>query len=169
MPENEFNLIDKMFEYNLWANTQLIEICGELDDEQLKVESRGVYGRIQPTLAHLIRAEGGYLWRLTGSRPWDEELDWGEMSMGELLAMAQLSGNRFIEIAGKANPVIRHEVEEQGEPYHFFNWTVLLQALYHGIEHRTQIKFLLTQLGVAHPDLDAWDYTDSLSSDNSKQ
>jgi uncharacterized damage-inducible protein DinB len=38
----------------------------------------------------------------------------------------------------------------------------LLQALYHGIEHRTQIKMLLTQIGFAHPELAAWDFMDSL-------
>lgn len=164
MQSEEVALITKMFEYNLWANTQLIEICSELDAEQLETEIKGVFGRIHPTLVHLLRAEGGYLNRLTGSRPWAEDLEWDTMPMSGLLANAQLSGNQLIAIAGSADPAIRHEVEMQGKPFHFFNWTVLLQALYHGIEHRTQIKILLTQIGVAHPDLAAWDYMESLSS-----
>lgn len=165
MQNNQINLIDKMFEYNLWANTQLIEICSDLYDEQLQTEIEGVYGRIHPTLVHLIRAEGGYLNRITGSRPWADDLEWNHMPMSDLLEKAQMSGNQLVAIAGKADPATRHDAEWQGNPFHFYNWTVLLQALYHGIEHRTQIKFLLTQLGVAHPELAAWDYMELLLSE----
>lgn len=159
----ENNTIDKMFEYNLWANTQLIKLCSGLTDAQLEVEAKGVFGRIHPTLVHLIRAEGGYLNRMTGKRPWAEDLDWDSMPMSDLLEKAKLSGSQLIEIASQIDPAIQHTVEFQGETFHFFNWTVLLQALYHGIEHRTQVKILLTQLGVEHPELAAWDYTESLS------
>ena len=62
-------LLKKMFEYNLAANTRMIELCMGLTDEQLAVEAEGVYGRIQPLLVHTVRAEGGYLGRLTGKRP----------------------------------------------------------------------------------------------------
>jgi len=165
MQDKQINLVDKMFEYNLWANTKLIELCSNLASDQLEAETPGVFGQIHPTLVHIIRAEGNYLNRITGSRPWAEDLEWDNMPLGDLLAKAQLSGNQFIAIASKANPTVRHDVEVQGKPYFFFNWTVLLQALYHGIEHRTQIKFLLTQIGVEHPELAAWDYMDSLSSE----
>ena len=162
MQTEDVDLIQKMFEYNLWANSQLIEICSGLDDEQLESEVEGVFGRIHPTLVHLIRAEGGYLNRLAGSRPWAEELDWDTMPMGGLLAMAQLSGSQLVVVSASVDPATRHDLEFQGKPLRFFNWTVLLQALYHGIEHRTQIKILLTKLGVTHPDLAAWDYMESL-------
>ena len=36
-----------------------------------------------------------------------------------------------------------------------------LQAIYRGIEHRTQIKILLTQLGVEHRELSAWGFMSS--------
>ena len=158
MQRNQINVIDKMFEFNLWANTQLIELCSGLVEEQLEMEIEGVRGPVKPTLIHLIRAEGYYLSRLSGSQPWEDNLDWDEVSMNTLLEMARLSGQQLIAIASKTDPEIRHEVERLGQPYQFFNWTVLLQALYHGIEHRTQIKILLTQLGVEHPDLSAWDF-----------
>ena len=161
MQSEQIHPLDKMFEYNLWANTQLIELCGTLDTAQLEKEAEGVYGRIHPTLVHLVRAEGGYLNRLTGKRPWADDLDWDNLPMSDLLEKAMLSGKRLIEVASKAEPAKRHTVDYDGKPFHFFNWTVVLQALYHGIEHRTQIKILLTQLGVKHPDLAAWDYAES--------
>lgn len=154
--------IKKMFEYNAWANEQLIELCGRLDDDQLEVEAAGVFGRIHPTLVHLVRAEGGYLNRLTGSRPWGEDVDWQNISFDDLLAKARLSGQRLCAVTSEVDPTIRHDVEWDGEKRHFFNWSVILQALYHGIEHRTQVKILLTNLGIDHPELAAWDYTESL-------
>ena len=164
MTENQVDLIKKMFEFNLWANTQLIELCSSLDDEQLQAEAEGVFGRIHPTLVHILRAEGGYLNRVFGARPWAEDLEWDDMSMSDLLANARLSGEKLIEVANSADPGTRHVIESQGKPFGFYNWTVLLQALYHGIEHRTQIKILLTHLGVEHSDLSAWDFVKSVSS-----
>ena len=156
------NVIDKMFEYNLWANTTLIKLCSGLTDEQLQVEVVGVFGQIQPTLVHLVRAEGGYLNRLTGAPLWADDLDWEAMSMDDLLQNAQLSGNKLIDVASEIDPEVIHTVDFPNFKGQFFNWTVVLQALYHGIEHRTQIKSLLTKLGVEHPELAAWDYTVSL-------
>ncbi|MCA9995980.1 MAG: DinB family protein [Anaerolineales bacterium] len=155
-------MITNMFEYNLWANTRLIELCGQLTADQLTVEASGVFGRIQPTLVHLIRAEGGYLRRLTGAAPWGDDLDWDNMPMSELLAKAQLSGQQLVEVASKVDPEQSHTITAPwGKPFTFYNWTVVLQALYHGIEHRTQIKMMLTQLGVEHPDLEDKNYLES--------
>ncbi len=158
------NPIGKMFEYNLWANTQLMMLCSGLSDEQLAVEVTGVFGRIQPTLAHLVSGEGAYLNRLTGSRPWADDIDWDSIPISSLLEMVQHSSTQLVDIASKVDPEVPHTIKFPGTDteYHFFNWTVLLQALYHGVEHRTQVKILLTQLGVEHPELAAWDYMDSL-------
>ena len=65
-------------------------------------------------------------------------------------------------MTASVDPSVQHEVQFEGNAFQFFNWTVVLQALYHGIEHRTQVKSLLTKLGVEHPELAAWDYTQSL-------
>jgi len=152
------NLVDKMFEYNLWANSTLIKLCSTLSDEQLAADLEGIYGRIQPTLVHIIAAEGRYLQRLTGKQLWAADVDWQNLSLDELLEMAQQSGSGLIAAASAVDPAVRHD----GELGYFYNWTVVLQALYHGIEHRTQIKRILTHLGVEHPELAGWDFGESL-------
>ena len=158
MLADQANLIDKMFEYNLWANSELIKLSGTLSDEQLAAEVEGVYGSIQPTLVHIIAAEGRYLRRLTGTQLWGNDVDWRNLSLDELLEMAQQSGSGLIAAASAVDPAVRHD-DGSG---HFYNWTVVLQALYHGIEHRTQIKHILTHLGVEHPELAGWDFGESL-------
>lgn len=158
----EENPLKKMFEYNLWANVEIIEFCMGLSEEQLAVEVDGVYGRIQTTLAHLLNSEGGYLNRMTGTRPWEDALDLQSLSLEELLPLAKRSGNRLVEIAAEVDFAHSHTITAPwGKPFTFFNWTVVLQALYHGIEHRTQIKILLTKLGIEHSDLSAWSYLES--------
>ena len=162
MDNNRPNLSTKMFEYNVWANVRLIKLCGELTDDQLTITVDGCYGRIRPTLAHLVESEWGYVGRLTGSAQWRAEFDWEKLSLAELAAKAGESGAKLVEIADQVDIELQHEVEHEGRPFYFFNWSVLLQAIYHGIEHRTQIKILLTQLGVEHPELSSWDYMEHL-------
>ncbi len=163
----QVNALDKMFEYSLWANLQIIEVCSQLDEQQLEVEVKGVYGRIHSTLMHLISAEGYYVIRLTGTDPFPEvqKDNWDSVDFAQMAELVQKSGSRLVEIASSVDASHFHSVDVpwQEEKFTFFNWTVILQALYHAIEHRTQIKILLTQLGVEHPELAAWDYTESLT------
>jgi uncharacterized damage-inducible protein DinB len=42
-------------------------------------------------------------------------------------------------------------------PMSFF----LLHALEHGVEHRTEIKVTMAELGVERPDLDGWPYSEA--------
>lgn len=155
-------LIDEMFKYNLWANTQMIQICSQLTEEQLQVETEGVFGRIRPMLEHIVSGEGAYIRHLTGKRPWDDDLDWEAQSMQELLELAQTSGYRLIELGSTIDPDIEHIQVDEGITYSFPNSTVLIQAVYHGIEHRTQLKVLLTKLGVEHPELAGWDFGETV-------
>lgn len=162
MSERHTKTIDKMFEFNLWANTTLIELCRGLDDEQLSFEVEGAYGGIRSFLTHIVRAEGNYTFQLSGTRLWDKDLNWDNSSLDTILERAQLSGQRLIDIASKSNPDVQHDIERDGEPYTFYNWTVLAQAFSHGMEHRVHIKVLLTQLGIEHPDLSLWNYMETL-------
>ena len=87
MDNNQINLIDKLFEFNLWGNNQLLEQCKKLNADQLKVESEGVVGDIQTTFAHIVFGEAIYIRRLSGTTPWGEELDRDEHSWGTLLLL----------------------------------------------------------------------------------
>ena len=155
-------VIDELFKYNLWANSKMIDICSQLTDEQLQVETEGVYGRILPIIEHIVRGEGAYIKHLTGSRPWADELDWEAQSIQQLRELAQVSGYRLIELGSTIDPDIEHINVDEGVTYSFPNSTVLIQAIYHGIEHRTQLKVLLTKLGVEHPELAGWDFGETI-------
>ena len=155
-------LIDRQFEANLWANETLIALCATLDDEQLMVEGEGVFGRIRPTIVHILQGEGNYLRDLAGANPWADLSDWDNLSFDQLLAMAKQSGAALREAAKRGDPDQTIEYEDEDEFATFKRWTVLNQAIHHGIEHRTQLKILLTKLGVPHPDLSVWGFAAAL-------
>lgn len=154
--------IEKQFDANLWANIELGTLCTTLDEEQLAVEAEGVYGRIQPLLAHIVSAEGNYLRDLAGTNPWSEITDWDGLSLAELLEMAKQSGAALRKAASHLEPTKRIEYEDDDEYAVFAMWTVANQAILHGIEHRTQIKVLLTKLGVEHSGLSVWEFASSI-------
>ena len=70
MENLQADLLDKFYEYNLWANTEMLKFCSQLTGEQLQTELAGTPGTIRKTLEHLVSAEGVYVMHATGSRPW---------------------------------------------------------------------------------------------------
>ena len=155
-------LIEKQFEFNLWANIEMITICTSLDKTQLTVEVLGVYGQIKPTIIHIVRSEGNYLCDLGGNPPWAEDIAWDALSLEDLLTMAKQSGRALSALAKSISPEKQCEFSEEGERYVFPAWLVINQAINHGIEHRTQLRLLLTKLGVPHPGQSVWGYAESI-------
>lgn len=168
MEGENINPLTQLFKHNLYANRTLIELCGNLNEEQLAHTTNGGFGSIRDLLIHFVQSEGGYLNRLTGTQFWDEALDWDEVSIAELAERSKQSGEKLIEIAHEVDPSVQYSISfpvdgpHQGKPFHFYNWTLLTQAINHATEHRTQIKVLLTQLDIEHPDLSAWSYMENL-------
>ena len=126
--------LDSMFEYNLWANTAIIDLCRTLTDEQLAFEIDGAYKGIRYFLAHIARAEGNYVKDLSGERLWAVDMNWENLSLDTIYERAQISGKRLIELASTCDPNTHHEGDRGGQPFTFYNWTVLAQAFSHGME-----------------------------------
>ena len=60
------NFLEKLFEHNNWANSQIIQACSALSDEQLDAEPQSATkGSIRRTLVHLVSSQHGYLRTLT--------------------------------------------------------------------------------------------------------
>jgi uncharacterized damage-inducible protein DinB len=155
-------LIERQFDFNLWANLEIFGICASLDETQLAVEIPGAYGRIQPTIVHIVRAEGNYLRYLVGDWRWPSDMDWDALSIAQLSEMAQQTGAALREAVGSIDPNMRCESVDNTRRREFPAWLVINQAINHGIEHRAHLRMLLTKLGVPHPTLDVWEYAESI-------
>ena len=158
-------LID-MFQYNAWANREILAVCRELSDEQLDASVPGVYGSIIATLRHYIASEAGYQARLMGTEPsWDRQADDAPdvARLAERHEELAERWRRFLETpfdAERAFIIPWHDGIARDVPA----GVVLTQAVIHAHEHRSQICTILTTLGITPPDygggFGAWDYAE---------
>jgi uncharacterized damage-inducible protein DinB len=156
--------LSDFFEYNLWANLRLIDACSGLSNEQLDAPGFGTYGSGRETLLHLLRSEEGYARRFTytGEKPAPPLNELTTFpGFNELRHRAKRSGEELKAIAEQAD--LYQVLHLDDGTYDAQLIIVLIQAINHGVDHRSQIATILSLLGIELPALDAWAYNDSLS------
>jgi uncharacterized damage-inducible protein DinB len=148
------------FRFNLWANQRLLDACAGLTDAQLDMTTTGTFGSIRDTLMHLFGSEEGYAAHFTGTPPTPRLDDFTTFAgFDELRRRALMSGTGLIDIAehGDINQIFHLD----GGTYEAPAIIVLIQAINHGDDHRSQICTLLSLQGVEPPYIDAWSYNDA--------
>lgn len=155
------DIIRAMFDHHLWATSVLIDHLEGLPEERLDASVPGTYGSMIATLTHLIDADARYLLRLTDPNPPPAGDD------REGIPLTQLRGevgehrrqwNDKLDALerGELRGAIRNHPEypdtEDAEGL------MLIQAIHHGNDHRTQVCSTLGALGLEVPDLDGWTY-----------
>lgn len=149
----------EMFRYNRWANLELIEACRGLSDEQLDAPPAGASGTVRVLLMHLIGGQQTFVLRTKG-RQHEGELSrasaWPGFDM--LHELAVTSSDELITIAEALDSESDVDLPFRGKTYRYPKSSFLVHAMEHGVEHRTEIKTVLAQHGIATPDLDAWSY-----------
>jgi uncharacterized damage-inducible protein DinB len=153
-----------MFEHNRWANAIILDLCAGLDDEVLDASTIGCYGTIRETLRHYVDGEALYLAILTSPRP--DELRPNrnrKPSIKELAELNATTGASLIRLAREMPPdQILEGVRDNGEEYRIPASLIFVQAINHATEHRVQIATILTQQGIEPPELDGWNYLDTV-------
>ena len=152
------------FKYNLWANLRLLDTCAHLSDAQLEVTTKGTFGSVRETLMHMLAAEEGYARRLTGKIPTPALGDLTHFpDFDELRRHAKGSGEALITFAEQAEQgELSQILHLDGGTYDAPVIVVVIQAIDHGIDHRSQIATLLSQLDIEPPELDSWAYNDAM-------
>jgi uncharacterized damage-inducible protein DinB len=155
-PQPETTLVE-LIRYNNWANAQILAVCQQLTPEQLAATTPGTYGSIHATLGHLVSAEADYVSRMTnGPQPpfkWEDR-----PSLGDISAFASEVADALLDAVQRIPPTqIVHE-EEDGLFIDYQARQLFMQAINHGIEHRTNITTILSSLGLPVPEVDCWGY-----------
>ena len=148
-----------IFRYNQWANGQLIECCRKLSDDRLDAPLPGVSDSIRTLLLHIVGGQQTFVLRTKGRQhegEWNRSSTWP--GFDALLGVANSSGDELIAIAAALAADEDVDLPFAGKVYRYPKGFFLLHALEHGVEHRTDIKVALAQLGIQSPDLDAWNY-----------
>src|SRR3954463_949396 len=87
----------KLLEHNNWANSQVIQACAALSDEQLDAEPQSTtLGSIRQTLAHLVASQHGYLSLLTLPAEARRAIS---PAFAELQQAARISGEGLVALA----------------------------------------------------------------------
>jgi uncharacterized damage-inducible protein DinB len=161
---HENAILLELFRHNLWANGVMVDACRDLSADQLSTDLAGTYGRLDQTLVHLARAQGGYLRTLADWQPGSEHrLEYDEPFPGvdRIAEHLRFTGERLIEVARRASSD-RVLMGARGDgPYEFPEWVLLLHAAHHATEHRQQIATMLTNLGIEPPEPDPVAYWQS--------
>jgi uncharacterized damage-inducible protein DinB len=155
------DVLRAMFEHHLWATERLIDHLARLPAERLDASVPGTYGSTIDTLTHLVDADGRYLMRLREPTPPP-----GEDRTGIPLATLKdeiADHRRRWDVAlaelerGELHSVIRnhHGGYPDTDPAETM---LLIQAIHHGNDHRTQICSTLGALGEEVPELDGWEF-----------
>ena len=148
------------FKYNLWANLRLLDACEHLSDAQLDATATGTFGSVRETLMHLFAAEEGYARALSETSPTPLLKEFTTFPGLDLLwQRAERSGEALIKVAEQGD--LSQVLHLDGGTYDAPAIIVVIQAINHAIDHRSQISTLLSQQGIEPPDLDGWSYNDA--------
>ena len=158
-PEGDTALVT-LFRHNLWANLKLFDICAALDEAQLAATAIGTYGTVYDTLSHLVRAEQGYLYFLTGGSPVARMSPEVTPDLATLRHHARLFGEGLLAVAAGATPSTMAQTVEDDGRWMLPAGVVLAQVINHATEHRAHIMTILTQIGIQPPELDVWAFGD---------
>lgn len=152
------SVLIKLFAHNTWANLKVLDFCAGLGDEQLDSTAIGGFGSIRSTLTHIIGAEVSYVKRVTGKLA-PKPLARGEFPEFEVLKeLVRWTGDELLQLACSAytDTLVREQVPPYIAEYPLTS--LIVQALSHSTEHRTQIATIITQLGMEPPDMSGWNY-----------
>ena len=158
------DLVVEFFRHNTMMNERLLEACRQLPPEQLAATATGTYGSIGATLVHVANAQVGYAARFLGTEhPPPGRLEEDPFPGFEALEERFAVGNANLEEAA-ARAREDHEVQVRGDDppgtWRMPASLILLQAVNHGTEHRSQVATILTHLGIEPPEMDGWTYFD---------
>ncbi|HZQ37988.1 MAG TPA: DinB family protein [Dehalococcoidia bacterium] len=153
----------QMFRYNRWANLTLLDACRTLDAGHLATRMPGGSGTVGEVLLHLVGGQQTFVLRTQG-RQHEGELNRSSAWPGweRLIAIVRETSDALIAIAAALERDTDVALPWQGSVYRYPTSFFLVHALEHGVEHRTEIKLALAQLGIATPDLDGWRFSDAM-------
>jgi uncharacterized damage-inducible protein DinB len=154
------DVLRAMFAHHVWATTRLIDALDQLDPIHLDARIDGTYGSTTQTLTHLVDADERYLQRLVTPTLVSID-DAATRPLAGLRMEIQEHGDRWSRMLDAVDGGELHAAVVGKSDYPDTDpaeTMLLVQAIQHGNDHRTQICSTLGALGLDVPDLDGWEY-----------
>lgn len=158
MPHQLEPTMIEFFQYNHWANQELMGICIDLSDEIITASNPGSYGSIRDTFAHILKAEISFLKRIHGVYP-EPDFKWeGNPSLAQMMAYEASLNEALLDTLRHVPATQNVHEEDDGWTFDYQARLIFMSVVYHGIAHRTDITTILNNKGVSLPELDVWGY-----------
>src|SRR5256885_1768993 len=149
--------LERLYEYNYWANTKLLGVVAQLTPEQYTQTVAGSYESIRNTLVHVMSAEWGWLDRCGGPPRGPKLLSENYPTVESLVtAWAKVEELMRAFLAGLNDEDLDRVIEfSLGGPTHRIPLGYLLQhGAIHAVHHRGQVAMLVRMLGSAPGNFD---------------
>lgn len=153
------SILHDLFRYDHWATRQLVDYCQRQSPAVLQELVVGTDRSILHTLTHLIGSGQEYLGEMSGQKIAPSVQQGQVLSLEEIRYACERLAQGWDELLDKFNQLDVTIPAEGSWPEIPHGQNLLaLQALQHGIDHRTQICTTLTALHLEPPRIDGWAY-----------
>jgi uncharacterized damage-inducible protein DinB len=156
------SVLTTLFEHNAWANLKLLDFCAHLSDAQLDATAIGCFGSIRDTLVHIVDAEVSYVDRVNGKLPPNPLPENQFPGFVVLKDAVRWAGDELLLLALSARKDTNVRQRPPRRRYEYKLASLMIQAVTHSTEHRTQISAIITQLGIEPPDMSGWQYMEEM-------
>ena len=158
-----------LFEYNAWANGNIIDIVSKLSAEDFTKVHNSTFPSIRDTLIHIVSAERAWLDRWNGLSPASPvnpddlptpgalRVFWEKLVAGQEDFLSRLSGNEF----GERKTIINFK----GKLRSYTLWQMIMHVICHSNYHRGEINTMLHSTGAAPVPTDMLAYHDEREKD----
>jgi uncharacterized damage-inducible protein DinB len=153
------DLLLELFRYHSWATLELIDNCMSQPPEVMHKMVVGTDRSFLHTLTHVVGTEQGYLEILSGE-PAEVPIRKGEVvALTDLRQLCENQSRRWVAALDQISQLdVTLPADEQRAETPHGQDLLVLQAIQHGIDHRTQICTGLRVLGLEPPNIDGWSY-----------
>lgn len=157
--------IQSLYDYNRWANTQVLETVSSLNAEQFTRDIENSFRSVRETLVHMLSAEWIWLERWKGTSPKSmlaaTELSdveaiktrWGKVESERADFIRSLTPERLQTVISYVNT--------RGQTFAYPLWQMMIHVVNHSTYHRGQITTLLRQVGGKPVATDLLDFYDA--------
>jgi uncharacterized damage-inducible protein DinB len=144
-------VLQSLFQYNLWANRRTLDACAVLTNEQFARDLGSSFCSVRDTLVHIYGAEWVWSERIAGRSPSSLPTDVTFPDFAAVRAKLVEMDTHYVDFTGKITSqdlqrVIRYRSfagDELSNPL----WQALQHLANHGAYHRGQVVTMLRQLG----------------------
>ncbi len=157
---SKLEMVRSLFEYNEWANEQVLEAAARVDEEELTRERDVSFGSVQGILLHILGSHVSWLMKWTGETPPIAKVEPGRV----MPAIRQSYANaheRLRQFVGGLSDGRLDDVSSLMDPqggewrtWHRPFWQVMLSVGSHAMAHRAEAAMILTSLGSSPGEID---------------